>query len=239
MSLDNTGERFVPHESKTRLVEEHEARYQAALNYVQDKLVLDIACGTGSGAFHLAQRARQVKGVDLSPESIEFAKKNYAAPHLEYQCASVDQDLFPAQTFDVICSFETIEHLSKPVRRQYLKNLKKWIKPQGVLLLSTPNRKITSPFSKKPLNPFHVLEYSNQELIQELSPYFKVQSLKGQRLIPKWLTWFLVRKTVHLIQRILKKNFHFYDWGSGPTVVRYSSRRYEPRIFWLEATPVA
>ena len=71
---------------------------------------------------------------------------------------------FDNELFDVIISFETIEHFDANQRDNYLKELYRILKKDGILIISTPNRKITSPNLKKPLNKFHIIEYSVNEI---------------------------------------------------------------------------
>ncbi len=228
--MDFTGEQYIPGISKKRLADEHVERYKYALNFAKDCTVLDIACGTGYGSYELTKEAQRVIGVDLSQESIDYAKANYVTGNLEYLNASATDELFAENTFDLICSFETIEHLDQPDRSIYLNNMAKWLKPNGILLLSTPNKKITSPFTKKPLNKYHVLEFTEKNLIAELKPFFQIYDKLGQRLINKFFTFYIIRKTISFTQKILHYDFHIYDLANGPEIMQYNKNQV-PRIF--------
>ncbi len=228
-----TGEQFVPELSKKRLIDEHMARYNFAKKYVEKRAVLDIASGTGYGSSLLSQKARKVTGVDLSRESIEYAKDRFQKSNIEFICASATDELFEDESFDVICSFETIEHLEKEDRIKYLKNLNKWLKKDGVLLLSTPNKKITSPFTKKPVNKFHVLEYDYEGLKEELSPYLGVDKFYGQRLIPKFYSYRIIRKIINTISRLINIQKIYTDYYSAE-ISEFNSERQEPRIFFVK-----
>ena len=104
----------------------------------------------------------------------------------------------------------------------FLENLVKWIKKDGVILLSTPNKYVTSPFTDKPLNKFHVLEYTEISLLDELNNYFYVEEILGQRIINKFYLNYLVRKFISIIQKIIKTNFRIYEDRSGPLVEVYN-----------------
>ena len=56
------------------------------------------------------------------------------------------------------------------------------MKPNGLLILSTPNANYTKPSDGKPTNPFHVFEYKPEELREELDNQFDVQKFLGQTL---------------------------------------------------------
>jgi ubiquinone/menaquinone biosynthesis C-methylase UbiE len=160
---------------------EHAARYRWALSFVTGKCVLDIACGTGYGLGILGTEAREVVGVDVDEEAAHQAKQ--ACPRNAAVILGDGLGLpFSDGTFDVITSFETLEHLHQ--RREFLAELARVLVARGLLLLSTPNANFSKPLNGKPLNPFHIHEYKPQELQQELSRYFTVETFMGQTLDP-------------------------------------------------------
>jgi hypothetical protein len=70
-----------------------------------------------------------------------------------------------------------------------LQELTRILKTNGLLIISTPNRKLTSPgksIRDRPNNPYHTVEYSTCEFIRLLSKYFKVLEVYGQRGISKF-----------------------------------------------------
>ena len=109
--LEFTGERFTP-ECVREIWYEHWHRYAFARSLCVGKRVLDAACGEGYGSNLLAQVARDVVGVDLSPQTIEHARQRYAN-HANLRFEQADATQLPALggKFDVIVSFETLEHL--------------------------------------------------------------------------------------------------------------------------------
>ncbi|RIZ72125.1 MAG: class I SAM-dependent methyltransferase, partial [Methylococcales bacterium] len=60
---------------------------------------------------------------------------------------------YPSDSFDVIVSFETIEHLPNP--EKYLSAVSKMLKADGAFIVSTPVR-TKGRLTDKPANPFHV-----------------------------------------------------------------------------------
>jgi SAM-dependent methyltransferase len=156
---------------------EHVARYSFALPLVQGKRVLDIACGTGYG-LALLHGAQFVVGVDIDVEALRAARES------SQQCAVTLADAlnlpFADQTFDAITSFETLEHLAE--RRPFLGELARVLRPDGVLILSTPNANYSRPVNGKPRNPYHIHEYSPAELRGELAELFTIERFVGQTL---------------------------------------------------------
>jgi 2-polyprenyl-3-methyl-5-hydroxy-6-metoxy-1,4-benzoquinol methylase len=158
---------------------EHVARYDFALKFVEGKSVLDIACGTGYGLGVLKSHARSVTGVDVDIEAVEQAK----AECCENTTVVLGSGLglpFPDESFDVVTTFETLEHLHD--RGGFLSELKRVLKRNGTLILSTPNANYTRPVNGKPHNPFHVYEYDPDELTSELGTYFVIKQFLGQSL---------------------------------------------------------
>lgn len=125
-----------PDEASQKLLQIHQRRYQTASGFVSGKQVLDIACGVGYGS-HLfgLSGADHVTGVDISAEAIAYATDRYLLPNLRFIQADAEQ--FDAtDRYDVIVSFETIEHLRHP--GEFLRRLHPRLRSGGHLFLSVP-----------------------------------------------------------------------------------------------------
>lgn len=232
--MEFTGEQVVPGITKQRLIDEDIARYQFATNYARGLSVLDIASGTGMGTAMLGTVATRVVGVDISTESIAYAKEHHQSDNIEYILGSADDSaLFSDATFDIIISLETIEHLDALAREAYLANLSRWLKVGGTLILSTPNKRVTSPFRDVPDNEFHVLEFTKEALCKEVGAHFSVEQILGQRQIPKLATIPLIRRFIHVVSRITGQYRTLYTLSGGAEVIHYDANRTEPRIFVL------
>jgi glycosyltransferase involved in cell wall biosynthesis len=111
--LDNkfTGERVVPNDmnNAVNIFQDHLARYNFALEYVVNKKVLDAACGTGYGVDLMSGVAEEVSGCDID---IDYAIKKY---HNNFYKEDLNKPI-NCENYDVITSFETIEHLEYPDR---------------------------------------------------------------------------------------------------------------------------
>jgi len=163
-----TGERFVPEADCDLLgTTEHVERYSFAGKYAQGKVVLDIACGTGYGSHMLLQAgATTVTAVDISDEAIQFAAKRYQNERIRFIIG--DAENYQHGHFDLIVSFETLEHLDN--RQLFLNNLSSMLNDDGMLIISTPNKAITSPLRRPGniRNKYHKYEYLEQEFILTL-----------------------------------------------------------------------
>ena len=162
---------------------EHTARYIFALPFVENKNVLDIACGTGYGLSFLKGEAQSVTGVDVDFQAVKEARKE-CGERSSVLLGDGTQLPFADESFDVVTSFETLEHLHQ--RNLFLSELKRVLKRDGFLILSTPNANYTKPVNGTPSNPFHIFEYKPEELSAELENHFDVQEIFGQTLDEKF-----------------------------------------------------
>jgi glycosyltransferase involved in cell wall biosynthesis len=151
---------------------DHLARYLFAVSFARGKRVLDAGTGYGYGAAILrASGASEVLGVDIDPAVVASARAAHSSSGLSYladDCERLDQVPGP---FDLICSFENIEHLKDP--RGFLRAAARRLGPDGILVCSTPDRAATPPFvDGRPANPFHVNEWSADEFAALLGESF-------------------------------------------------------------------
>lgn len=176
--LPFTGERYVPG-TKGEIWVEHWHRYHFAARWVAGRRVLDVACGEGYGAALLARSAAHVTGVDLSAAAVEHATRAYAAlANASFACASCTRIPLPDASIDVAVSFETLEHIA--AQEAFLDELARVLTPDGLLLLSCPN-KLEYSDKRDYANEFHVKELYRDELAMLLGARFPHARWYGQR----------------------------------------------------------
>jgi glycosyltransferase involved in cell wall biosynthesis/SAM-dependent methyltransferase len=158
---------------------EHRSRYRFAEGLVPGKRVLDVGCGSGYGAELLRDAgASQVVGIDISAAAIEQASRR-SSRRLSFTLADAFDLPYDACAFDLVVSFETLEHVLDGHR--FLQELRRVVSDDGIVLISTPNAYHTKPINCRPRNPYHVREYTPPELRALLQRYFSTVSLLGQR----------------------------------------------------------
>lgn len=176
--LPFTGERFTPG-TKGEIWVEHWHRYHFAARWVAGKTVVDVACGEGYGSALLARAAAHVTGVDISPEAIHHAQRVYGElGNVRFACASCAQLPLADASVDVAVSFETIEHIAE--QAQFLNEMARVLKPDGVLVISCPN-KLEYSDRRDFVNEFHVKELYREELSALLAARFPEMAWYGQR----------------------------------------------------------
>jgi SAM-dependent methyltransferase len=155
------------------------AKFHFACSYADDRLVLDAGCGAGQGTHYLATHgARCVVGVDISVEATGFAQRSYGDEEALHGFAQMDVTRlgFPPGTFDLVTSIEVIEHIFEP--EVYVEEIRRVLKDTGVLVLSTPNKLISSP-TPGSMWPHHVHEFYPEELETFLSGFFSRVEMWG------------------------------------------------------------
>jgi 2-polyprenyl-3-methyl-5-hydroxy-6-metoxy-1,4-benzoquinol methylase len=184
-----TGERYLPNMIDPYISYEHWHRYLFAEPFIRGKDVLDVACGEGYGSNFLAGSAARVVGVDIDGEAVRHATATYSRPNLEFITGSCENlPIDGRQLFDAIVSFETIEHLTSEAQMGFAQHLKRLLKPNGVLLISSPNRAIyTERYNHK--NVFHLHEFDQSEFVDYLHKYFVNVQLLSQRVYPISYIW--------------------------------------------------
>lgn len=177
------GERFVPG-VPGEIVYEHVHRYAFARRFAAGRRVLDAASGEGYGSALLAEVAAEVAGVDVDPEAVAHAAATYRERgNLRFLAASVAALPLPDASVDLVVSFETIEHLEAPLQPAMLAEFARVLAPDGLLVLSAPNRREYSE-RRNYANPFHRHEHDHDELAALLAPHFPATRWFGQRI---WL----------------------------------------------------
>jgi len=178
--LDFTGERYLPKVGGS-IRYEHLHRYALCLPFAEKKDVLDIACGEGYGSAALAQIANTVTGVDIDEPTVVQARRTYQQySNLSFLTGSCEAIPLPDSSVDLVVSFETIEHHAH--HTEMLNEIKRVLRPAGVLIISSPNRTVYSE-ARQYQNPFHVKELDYGELYNLLSGYFKQLNFYSQEVV--------------------------------------------------------
>ncbi len=164
--LDDTGERMVPEFHAGKLIyAEHLVRYRVVQELVRDKVVLDIASGSGYGSAILAETAHTVFGFDADETAVEYAKSRFGAPNITFAVGDATKIPLADDSVDVVITFETIEHIAD--YEKFMDEIARVLKPDGLAVVSTPN---DLEFAEG--NHFHLHEFERDELLTLVHRYF-------------------------------------------------------------------
>jgi len=167
--------------------------YYLAKPYIKGSL-LELGCGEGRGVELLAPLANNYIALDKIQSVIDALKIKH--PNLDFQ-----QAVFPPFTklednsFDTIVSFQVIEHVKAD--GEFLAEIHRVLKPGGKAILTTPNIKKTLT-----RNPWHVREYTADELTTLATKYFDKVEMKGVGGNEKVMTYYEQNKKS--VQRITR-----------------------------------
>jgi len=154
-------------------------RYKKAVELLSDNsFVLDCACGSGYGSSILASAGKEVIGIDVSLRDVKHAKRTYGNGNCTFVQADSRALPFKDGSFDCACSIETIEHIEKKDHRKFLNELKRTLKPEGTLVISTPNKGLI-PYPTSG----HVGELTEKEFDKLLSENFTSVKRFGQGIV--------------------------------------------------------
>lgn len=155
LGFSDSAEAYDAHQAS-----QHAARYSLVRERCKGLRVLDVSCGEGFGSFLMASwGASEVVAVDISNEAIENAAQNFAHERVRYIVGDVlqlDDILADERPFDLIVSFETIEHVADPAL--FLRHLSKFAAANGLIVISCPNDHVQGES-----NPFHMRAYTFQD----------------------------------------------------------------------------
>jgi len=145
----------------------HRAAYEFARARAPGGPVLDAGCGSGYGTASLAESLSPVVGVDRVRPDPSFR-------HVGAGFVRADVEALPLvpESFDMVLSFQVIEHLRDP--GPYLRELARVVRRDGTVLVTTPNR-----LTSDGMNPFHVHEYVADELAERLREQFAHVEMRG------------------------------------------------------------
>lgn len=170
-----TGERLETFVLNETMVE-HLHRYSIVMSLVRNKQVLDIACGEGYGSKLMSSVAEHVTGVDIDKNVIDHAKQKYQSNNLIFIEGQADKIPLGVDSVDIVVSFETIEHHDK--HDEMLIEIKRVLKPGGLLIMSSPEKKTDKSF-----NPYHIKELTRAEFKTLIGKYFSHSNFYNQKIV--------------------------------------------------------
>jgi ubiquinone/menaquinone biosynthesis C-methylase UbiE len=125
---------------------------------------LDLACGGGTFIGNYFNDNSFRVGIDIAPAQLAYARTRYGKSCFHFICCDGVSLPFADETFDIVTSIELIEHLSSKHATQTIKEAYRVLKPNGKLILTTPNYRSAIPIIEWMLNTFGDISYKNQHI---------------------------------------------------------------------------
>lgn len=204
---------FIPVKTETH----HLKRYELSLKFTKGKKVLDIACGCGYGSYLIGKEgeASIVVGVDIDSDAIRYGDFRYYNSNIKRIAADAVQFIYSTR-FDLIVSFETVEHLKN--YNEFIKNLYNNLEENGILLISTPINKVTTTNLK---NPYHQIEWSFSDFHKLFKPFFEIEEIYLQDVVIEIPQISLKKYIINFIKKFRPSHkFKQYIFGESLEVYR-------------------
>jgi 2-polyprenyl-6-hydroxyphenyl methylase/3-demethylubiquinone-9 3-methyltransferase len=171
----------------------------AATIGIEPRRVLDLGCGAGFLANHLAAKGHTVTGVDTTPENLVVARAHDATGTATYELGDACTLPYPDASFDVVCAMDLIEHVPDPAR--LVAEAGRVLAPGGLFFFHTFNRtwlanlvviKGVSWFVKNTPDDLHVIDLfrSPAEVDAMCRAHgLEIVELHGSRPRFRWPLW--------------------------------------------------
>lgn len=195
----------------------HIKRYAYVSSFIENKLVCSVACGTGYGEKFMAENGKpaSIKAFDVDRAALDYAQKNNSHDLIAFSHMDSFDDLVPKESVDVFLSLETVEHINED--EEFVNKIWLSLKPGGIAIISTPNKAFSykNLWSRKPLNEYHVREYTKDSFIKLIKNRFNEIELLGQKRILKRS---IRNLPVYLYYKLFKKlkNYETDDFDVKP-----------------------
>ena len=123
-----------------------EEDYDLWTDYIEDifkkydakpKLVLDLACGTGSITTRLAKRGYDMIGIDLSEDMLSIAMEKATNENLDIRFIRQDMTSFElyGSVDAIICTLDAVNYITSPAKLQKMFELVKYyLNPNGIFI---------------------------------------------------------------------------------------------------------
>jgi 2-polyprenyl-3-methyl-5-hydroxy-6-metoxy-1,4-benzoquinol methylase len=162
----------------------HTKAYIAAVEYVKGDL-LEVGCGQGRGISIMVPHVKKYVALERHQNIVDELGKKY--PQVDIRQAVVPPLEVPDDAFDTVISFQVIEHINDD--RAFLKEIYRSLKPGGKALITTPNIKMSLT-----RNPWHVREYTAEQLQELASGIFSKVVAKGIHGNEKAMSYYEMNK---------------------------------------------
>ncbi len=102
--------------------------------YKQRGAILDVGCSSGGFLSTMKSNVWKLYGIEMEEST---AVKARAATGAQVFVGDAVEAPFPPETFDVVTSFDLLEHMYDPV--EFVKKVRTWLKPGGIFVALLPN----------------------------------------------------------------------------------------------------
>lgn len=139
------GMRFQPSRDSINNLLNHKKFYIFAAQFVEDKTVVDVGCGTGYGCEILkgVGRAKEVFGCDISRHALRYARSHFGESTIFSLQSATDLRAYKTNQFDAGIMSEVLEHVKEyAMERTAIAQMKRIVREAGLIVIATPNSEL-------------------------------------------------------------------------------------------------
>jgi len=157
---------------------------------------LDFGCGVGRCTQRLARYFDYVIGVDIAPSMLSLAKKYNRTDQCEYYLNDSDHlALFDGNSFDLILSILTFQHIRDVSIKKYLRECLRILAPGGIFIFQLPSEPILTKYKN---NKF-LFKFVSLLLNCTVAKFLKLDRL-ALKILKKDLYWIKKEEVIELLE---------------------------------------
>lgn len=157
-------------------------RLRLSINWFPEKIdkLLDGGCSFGYGTRYFAEYCKECYGAEINPEHYEVAKRRFK--NIKFFNTALEETPFEDDFFDVIVLNDVLEHTND--RIQTLSEMNRVLKPEGVIIISTPHKGLFQHF-----DPYNYGYYLKNYFSFIYKPLYKLIRFIKTGKLPKSENW--------------------------------------------------
>ena len=180
LNPDKTFERHVYHRDQFA----HYLRWTHVLKRVKIGMnILDFGCGSGNlleVLYRNRYKADNYLGLDIREQTIKNVQEKYKnIDWAGFACIDLCGDINTDKNWDIICSFEVLEHIGKENIDKFLQNIQSCCNENTIILISTPNYDGKVGAANNHIINGEIGEFKHFELQKLLEKYFTIEEKYG------------------------------------------------------------
>jgi 2-polyprenyl-3-methyl-5-hydroxy-6-metoxy-1,4-benzoquinol methylase len=133
--------------------------------------ILDVGCGMGYFLYACRLAGYETQGLDISDHSTAYVRDELRIPIVT---GAIEEIRMEEGTMDIVTMWHFLEHSPDP--EQYLEKARRWLKPDGILVVDVPNhegtdaRKMGESWTGWSI-PYHLYHFTPSTLLSLLTRY--------------------------------------------------------------------
>ena len=160
--------------------------------------ILDVGCGRGWFLIEARKRGWEVFGTEISSAALDICHK----AGLEVKAGVLDPADYDHNSFDIITSFEVIEHINNP--HQQLQSINRLLRKGGLFYCTTPNFNSLLRYYLK--TDYHLIAYPDHLSYYTKKTLNRVLKMNGFKPM-KFLSTGLSITAIKRAKNLIKENF--------------------------------